>query len=121
MGCTNISPLAVACCVFMFFGKVVFVDCSSSTDTENELNFNIGDIESNLIGGEYVEDDVITTLRLNKYRDVYLLAKKRLHNPTTLQDLAKKLKKMDKAERTFKRQRDTGMLSFSRRKGEKKT
>lgn len=58
------------------------------------------------------DDDVISTLRLLKYRDVYTLAKKRLHNLSTLQDLAKKLKKMDKAEMMYKRQRDTGKNSF---------
>ena len=59
------------------------------------------------------DDDVISTFRLLKYRDVYTLAKKRLHNPAILQDLAKKLKKMDKAEMMYKRQRDTGMNNFS--------
>jgi len=46
--------------------------------------------------------------RLLKYRDVYELAKKRLHNPLHLEELAKKLKKMDKTEMMYKRQRDTG-------------
>ena len=48
--------------------------------------------------------------RLLKYRDVYDLAKKRLHNPLHLEELTKKLKKMDKTEMMYKRQRDTGMF-----------
>ena len=71
-------------------------------DTANDIDSNNSE-----------EDEVISTFRLLKYRDVYTLAKKRLHNPATLQDLAKKLKKMDKAEMMYKRQRDTGKnISF---------
>ena len=73
----------------------------SHQDTANDINSDNSEV-----------DDVISTFRLLKYRDVYTLAKKRLHNPATLQDLAKKLKKMDKAEMMYKRQRDTGRNFF---------
>ena len=103
-------------CIFLLATLfcVAISNSSSATggeDTTTNDQIKTNDIDSfldNETGKD--EDNVVKTFRLLKYRDVYTLAKKRLHNPTTLQDLAKKLKKMDKAEMMYKRQRDTGMI-----------
>ena len=67
-----------------------------------------GNVETNNIDGGV--DIPMPNLRMSKYKDIWETATTKIHDLEKLKDLAKRLKKFDKAEMEFKKQKEEGMF-----------
>jgi len=66
-----------------------------------------GNVDTNHIDGGV---DLTPNLRLLKYKDIWEMVTRKIHDVDKLKDLAKRLKKFDTAEMEFRRQKAEGVF-----------